>query len=317
MNGVHSMSEMETQTEAVVEPTATAEVPQPKSAGTLLREAREAAGLHIAAMAVSMKVPVKKLEALEADQLDLLPDAVFVRALASSVCRSLKIDPQPILERLPLTAAPRLHAAEMGINTPFHTHQDRQGESAFTQISKPLVLAALTLLVAALVLIFFPTAEQTALVSEVTAERTLPTLPAPVPLPAEPVKLVDEAKQVPAAAAVSVPAATAPSTGQPEAVAAPPVLANPAPGATPPAVTSGSGVVVFKLRGDSWVEVVDAKGVVQLRRILAMGETVGVSGALPLAVVVGRADVTEIQVRGKLFDLASVSKENVARFEVK
>ncbi|MBU0590479.1 MAG: helix-turn-helix domain-containing protein [Gammaproteobacteria bacterium] len=314
------MSEMETQTEAVVEPMAPAEVPQPKSAGTLLREAREAAGLHIAAMAVSMKVPVKKLEALEADQLDLLPDAVFVRALASSVCRSLKIDPQPILERLPLTAAPRLHAAEMGINTPFHSHQDRQGESAFTQISKPLVLAALTLLVAALVLIFFPTAEQTALVSEVTAERTLPTLPAPVPLPAEPVKLADEdvAKQAPAAAGASVPAAaTAPSAGQPVAVVAPPVLANPAPGATPPAVTSGSGVVVFKLRGDSWVEVVDAKGVVQLRRILAMGETVGVSGALPLAVVVGRADVTEIQVRGKAFDLAAVSKENVARFEVK
>ena len=62
---------------------------------------------------------------------------------------------------------------------------------------------------------------------------------------------------------------------------------------------------------------VDANGVVQLRRILATGETVGVSGALPLAVVVGRADVTDIQVRGKPFDLAAVSKENVARFEVK
>lgn len=62
------------------------------TAGELLRQAREAAGLHVAALAVSMKVPVKKLEALEADRLDLLPDAVFVRALASSVCRTLKID---------------------------------------------------------------------------------------------------------------------------------------------------------------------------------------------------------------------------------
>ena len=57
------------------------------TAGSLLRTAREREGLHIAALAVSMKVPVKKLEALEADRLDLLPDAVFVRALAASVCR--------------------------------------------------------------------------------------------------------------------------------------------------------------------------------------------------------------------------------------
>ncbi|WP_457306933.1 helix-turn-helix domain-containing protein, partial [Polaromonas sp. P5_E6] len=38
------------------------------TAGTLLREAREAAGIHIAALAVSLKVPVKKLEALELDR---------------------------------------------------------------------------------------------------------------------------------------------------------------------------------------------------------------------------------------------------------
>ena len=72
-----------------------------KSAGQLLREAREAQGLHVAALAVALKVPVKKLEALEADRLEELPDAVFVRALASSVCRALKIDPAPILEKLP------------------------------------------------------------------------------------------------------------------------------------------------------------------------------------------------------------------------
>ena len=59
------------------------------SAGALLRQAREAAGLHVAALAVSLKVPVKKLEALESDRLDLLPDAVFARALASSMWPSM------------------------------------------------------------------------------------------------------------------------------------------------------------------------------------------------------------------------------------
>ena len=56
--------------------------------GGLLREARQASGLHIAALAAALKVPVSKLEALESDNYEALPDAVFVRALASSVCRT-------------------------------------------------------------------------------------------------------------------------------------------------------------------------------------------------------------------------------------
>ena len=85
----------------------------------MLRQAREALGLHVAALAVALKVPVRKLEALEEDRYDQLPDAVFVRALASSVCRTLKIDPQPVLDRLPQTAKPRLINDRDGINTPF------------------------------------------------------------------------------------------------------------------------------------------------------------------------------------------------------
>ena len=54
-----------------------------------------------------------------------------------------------------------------------------------------------------------------------------------------------------------------------------------------------------------------------LRRTLAAGEEVGATGVLPLSAVVGRADATQVQVRGQAFDLTTVSKDNVARFEVK
>ena len=67
----------------------------------LLRAAREAAGLHIAALAAALKVPVRKLEALEAGRYEELPDLTFARALASSACRHLKIDPAPVLEQIP------------------------------------------------------------------------------------------------------------------------------------------------------------------------------------------------------------------------
>ena len=71
------------------------------SAGALLKTAREAQGLHIDALAVTLKVPVLKLEALEADRHEVLSDLVFTRALAASVCRVLKVDPAPIMAALP------------------------------------------------------------------------------------------------------------------------------------------------------------------------------------------------------------------------
>lgn len=259
--------------------------------GAMLRQAREALGLHIAALAVSLKVPVKKLEALEADRFDLLPDTVFVRALASSVCRSLKIDPDPVLAKMPQTSAPRLRAYESGINIPFRSRTSLSGLLSRDHLSQPFVWIVAGLLVGALVLFLFPIGQLT----EVT------------PTPKTDTETVNSSQPLPAAVAIeekSLPAAAAAQ----EAASAPAVLV-PGSGAT-------TGVIVFKARAVSWIEVVDAKGAVQVRKNLAVGETLGASGALPLAVVVGRADTTEVQVRGKPFDLQPLAKDNVARFEV-
>ena len=76
-------------------------------------------------------------------------------------------------------------------------------------------------------------------------------------------------------------------------------------------------MVVFKARSVSWVQVVDGKGNTVLRRVLDGGETVGVNGTLPLSVIVGSAEATSVEVRGKPFNLQSVTRDNVARFEVK
>ena len=46
-------------------------------------------------------VPVERLKALEEDRWDALPDLVFARALAQSVCRQLKIEPGPVLSAMP------------------------------------------------------------------------------------------------------------------------------------------------------------------------------------------------------------------------
>jgi cytoskeleton protein RodZ len=301
------------------------------TAGDLLRSAREAAGLHVAALAVSLKVPVRKLEALEENRWDLLPDAVFVRALASSVCRTLKIDPQPVLDRLPQNAAPRLVREGDGINTPFRAPGDGAAPTWFDQLTKPVFLAVFALLLGALVLILLPATQRDEGKATVTETKSGPQ-PGIVPGPA-----MEAAPAAPAAssavaaattpeapAASATPAASAavpaasPKAAAPEATAsAAPAKAQPAPAAiaastepapaTPAAAASAAapvgGIVVIRTKGPSWVEVTDAKGAVAVRKLLAAGETAGASGALPLQVTIGRVDATEVQVRGKPFDL--------------
>ena len=78
-----------------------------------------------------------------------------------------------------------------------------------------------------------------------------------------------------------------------------------------------AGLVQFRAKGQSWIEVTDAAGTVQFRKTLEAGEVAGASGAMPLKVVVGRANLTTVQVRGQNFDLSALTKDNVARFEVR
>ncbi len=93
---------------------------------------------------------------------------------------------------------------------------------------------------------------------------------------------------------------------------APPVGATSA-----PSEAAGDALMVFTAKGESWVQVTDAKGVVVLRRTMQANERATATGALPLAVVVGRIDVVDVQLRGQPMDLRSIAKTNVARFEVK
>lgn len=73
----------------------------PPSPGAILRSARENAGVHLSILSANLKVSVKQLEALEADQFEQLQELVFARALAAKVCRFLKIDSEPVLALMP------------------------------------------------------------------------------------------------------------------------------------------------------------------------------------------------------------------------
>jgi cytoskeleton protein RodZ len=266
------------------------------TAGQLLRRAREAEGLHIAALAVALKVPVKKLEALEADRLDLLADLVFARALAGSFCRVLKVDPAPILARFPRSDGPRLKTDETGINEPFKGPQGAGAVHRIIELArKPLVIGVLVLVIGTLLLVFVP--RRAVLLGQVSEDS-----------PAVQQASVVAGTDVGGTLAHVLPHAEV------KTLSAPPAQAVSAP---VPEAAIEAPLLQLNARGTSWVEVVDAKGVVQLRRVVAAAEKVSLSGVAPLSVVLGKAGNVEVVVRGKAIDVTASTRDNVARFEVK
>lgn len=293
------------------------------SAGSLLRSAREAEGFDIAAMAVSLKVPVSKIEALESDNLDLLPDLVFARALASSMCRALKIDPVFVLEKMPNSFAPPMKTDESGINEPFRVPGEVSSFTLWRQVSKPVVLAVVALLIGALVLLFAPFSPSV-IEGEAMAPSTVET-PSSPPIAFFP---TDQLGQSGLTGAVATSAEPVLSTSEALPMGSATIVESSSNSLTPKAALDTSsptiegsglatGLLVLKAREASWVQVVDATGAVQVRKTLLGGEVVGISGVLPLSVVLGRADAVVVQVRGQSIDVVTRTKENIARFEVR
>ena len=153
------------------------------SAGALLRQYREAQGFKLDVLAQALRVSPAKLEALEADRLDELPDAMFARALTLAVCRQLKVDAAPVLALLPSQDVSRLAPKnERGLDFPL----DRPSflpQSSFVAVARmftPMRWAAVAVLVLTWVIGFWPEIHSLLVFKDEPAAGTVvaPVLPA-------------------------------------------------------------------------------------------------------------------------------------------
>lgn len=277
------------------------------TAGELLRAAREQQGVHLAVLAASLKVAPRKLELLESNRYEELPDPTFARALALSMCRALKIDPEPVLARLPQPHSHRFETMAGGLNQPFRDREGPGGDGIDWRRFLTLpILAAAVLVVGAVVIYLAP--------ARMPSSDQLP-LPASAPLATEPAASV--AAVVPEPAAPAVPVAP-PAVEAPAPVAAAPAVPE---AAVPPppevAASAAGGALSLRAEVASWVEVRDRNNQVLLSRTLAAGETAGLDGAPPLRLVIGNAQGTRVVFRGQPVSLAPATKDNVARLELK
>jgi len=278
-----------------------------------LRQAREAAGVHIAALAAALKVPVKKLEALEAGRYEELPDMTFARALAASACRQLKIEPPFVLEQIPGAVRPPLGGVTPPINAPFRSGDGGSSGGAEAWLSRPVVWGVGLLLLAAIAVAVLPqgwvSRFQTGGVPEVEPGTATPgsVIESVVP------SLSDDAPQTnPPSVAVGESAVDATAQG---ALAATPAAPTPTAAESTPAISDG--LLSIRAVNESWIEVINGSGVQVVQRVLKPGEVLDFSTAPPYAVVVGRADAVQVTVRGQPLDVMPYARNSVARFEVK
>ena len=267
----------------------------PTTAGSLLRKARLAQGLHIGALAASIKVTQRKLELLESDQFDQLPDATFTRALAQAVCRTLKVDAAPVLALLPPPLSHRLEQVSEGLNTPFADRPGRLVPREWASVATPALWLAALLVLGTAVVYFLPAGWS--FVPKVSDVKATVAVPAP------------------AAASMAVPLVE--TTAPPQAAASEPAAAAPLAASEPVPNAAAARLVEVRTTASSWIEITDASGQAVLSRLLQAGEAVPLDGALPMKVRIGNASGTQLSFRGQPVALAPFTRDNIARLELK
>lgn len=290
------------------------------SAGALMRAARERQGLHIAALAAAIKVPPAKLEALEAGRYDELTDATFVRALAQSVCRVLKIDAKPVLELLPGPRGGLLDRVDDSNWARFDEHarwRDAGGSRVWHQ---PVFWIVLLLLLAAAAFLLWP--ERAGLPQQwrawfglAAAAPQQTTAPHDAVAPRKPAAGARAAVPVATQVLVATPVANSePPTGAAGTVASLDAAATPSAAS---AAAQNAAPALVRASEPSWVEARDARGTVVLSRTLQAGESVNLEGPLPLKLVIGNAQATEVLLRGQRVALGAPNRDKIVHVELK
>jgi cytoskeleton protein RodZ len=258
--------------------------------GQELAAAREARGLALADVAQSLKFAPRQLEALEQEHFDALPGATFARGMVRSYARLLKLDPEPLLQRIAdrfeVPDSNRL-AARYHQPVPFSDNARR-----WTFVYAGVSLAVLGLVGA---FAYEWHQERTAAAKAPKATSVAKAAPREVKRPIAPVPVQ--------------PVAVAPAIQEKPIVQEKTAVA-PAPAPTPRA---GAHRLVVRTDGEAWIEIKDSADRMLVSSLNPAGSERVVRGRPPYSLVIGNASQVRILYDDKLVDLAPHTRQDVAR----
>jgi len=282
------------------------------TAGSLLAQAREAAGLTPAAVAQQLKLAPRQVKALEEDDFAHLPERTFVRGFVRNYARLLHLDPALVLAALPdANGASPLDRSSLGGSARVIGELPESPSAHRRPTRWAIPLAAIAIVAVT-----------------VAYELTRPAMDDPVSMPPNPAS-GSGASSLTAPVAPAAPA-DASGTTLPNPLLADPLRAQaPAAGlalkpdvstprgiATPPAALVPDPVdapLILTYRGTSWAEVKDRGGAIVLSAIGIDGATHSIRGSPPFEVWLANAGVVTMTYHGQPVDLTPHTKQNVAR----
>lgn len=260
--------------------------------GHELAAAREARGLALADVAQQLKFAPRQLEALEQERFDALPGATFARGMVRSYARLLKLDPEPLVERVAgrfeVPDSNRL-AARYHQPVPF---SDSARSSTFVYLG---ISAGVLALVGAVAFGWH---------QERTAALKAPAKPATV------------AKAAPR----EIKRSPVPIQAQPAVAPAAPVIEEKKSPVPPeiklPAAVPGRHRLVVRTGEEAWIEIRDSVDRLLVSSLNPAGSERVVRGRPPYSLVIGNASQVQVLYDDKPINLAPHTRSDVARLTV-
>jgi len=266
--------------------------------GQELAAAREARGLALADVAQQLKFSPRQLEALEQENFEALPGATFARGMVRSYARLLKLDPEPLVQRIAgrfqLPDANQL-AARYHQPVPF---SDNARRSTFVYLAMSL---GVLVLVGGVAYEWhqerLAAAKNTTVVAKAAprAEKQRPVAVAPVPV--QPV-------------VAPAPLATEKTLKTTEKTI---IAAVPAVAAAAPRPAGGANRLVLRMEGEAWIEIKDSSDRMLVSSLNPPGSERVVRGRPPYTLVIGNASNVVVLYDDKRVDLAPHTRQDVAR----
>jgi cytoskeleton protein RodZ len=260
--------------------------------GHELAAAREARGLALADVAQQLKIAPRQLEALEQERFDALPGATFARGMVRSYARLLKLDPEPLVERvasrLAVPDSNRL-AARYDQAVPF---SDSGRHSTFVYLGISVGVLALVGAVA-----FGWHQERTAAVQAPAKPDTVANA-APHEVKRFPVPIQAQPAVAPPAPVIEEKKAVVPSENK------------------PPAAAPGRHRLVVRAEEEAWIEIRDSADRLLVSSLNPAGSERVVRGRPPYSLVIGNASHVQVLYDDKPVNLAPHTRSDVARLTI-
>ena len=314
----------------------------PPSLGQVLAAERERQSLSRADVAQRLHMSAYQVEAIETGDYTRLPRGTFLRGFVRNYAKVLGL---PADEALRLLVDSGAGVGRPGIVVPT---QNIRFDPLADRLSNPYVKAAVIATVALAIgfagmywWLFVRTAPPAVARKPAGEVASTPVAPAATPAPviaASAPAFPAEASRADAAKAETMRAeamraeAAKAETAKAEAARAETIRADAAkaeaarlaraaakaeaPKAERPKVLTDASVLKFRFKGESWVEIRDAKGRILLSRLNAPGSEAEVAGKPPFNVVVGNAPEVQLFYNDQEFDLEPHTRVAVARFTV-